>query len=176
MLNAQVLGITQMQGSGFPAVLLGHEDRILFISIGLPEAGAIQLALLEEKTPRPMTHDLICNILAGLRISLESVAIYKIEDQTFFAYLNMEQRNEQGGLEEALRIDARPSDAIAIALRVGCPILVNEAVMDEAGHDASLLRPLFEGQEEDENDNTEDVEPPDFDMEDENEEREENGD
>lgn len=164
MLSAQVLGITQMQGSGFPAVLLGHEERVLFISIGLPEASAIQLALLEEKTPRPMTHDLICNLLAGLRTTLESVAIYKLEEQTFFAYLSMEQHNEQGELEQALRVDARPSDAIAIALRVGCPILISETVMDEAGHDASLLRPLFEGMEDSE---TEEGGPSEFDYEDE---------
>lgn len=148
MLEVKVLGITQLQGSGFPAVLLRHEDRVLFISIGLPEASAIQLALLGEKTPRPMTHDLICNLLAGLRAKVESVAVYKLEEQTFFAYLNMEQLDENGALEQGLRIDARPSDAIAIALRVDCPIYVSEAVMEEAGHDASLLRPLFEGEEE----------------------------
>jgi len=148
MLDADVLGITQLQGSGFPAVLLQHEDRVLIISIGLPEASAIQLALLGEKPPRPMTHDLICNLLAGLRARVESVAIYKLEDQTFFAYLNMEQHNEEGEVDQALRIDARPSDAIAIALRAGCPIQISETVMDEAGHDASLLRPVFEDEDE----------------------------
>lgn len=147
MLETKVLGVTQFQGSGFPAVILGHEERILFISIGLPEASAIQLALLQEKTPRPMTHDLICNILAGLRADLVAVAVYKLEDQTFFAYLDVEQRTEGGEVEQVLRIDARPSDAIAIALRVGCPILVSETVMAEAGHDASILRALFEAQE-----------------------------
>lgn len=150
MLEAKILGITQLQGSGFPAVVLRHEDRVLFISIGLPEATAIQLALLGEKPPRPMTHDLICNLLAGLRVRVESVAIYKLEDQTFFAFLNMEQLDEEGNLEQVLRVDARSSDAIAVALRVACPIYVSEAVLDEAGHDASLLRPVFEGQDEEE--------------------------
>ena len=152
MLDVTVLGITQLQGSGFPAVLLRHEDRVLIITIGLPEASAIQFALLGEKPPRPMTHDLICNLLTGLRGKMNSVAIYKLEDQTFFAYLNLEQLDEQGLLDQALRIDARPSDAIAIALRVGCPIQVSEAVMDEAGHDAALLRPLSEEKEEEEED------------------------
>ncbi len=162
MLNADVLGITQLQSGGFPAVVLRHEDRVLFISIGLPEASAIQMALLEEKPPRPMTHDLICNVLAGLRACVTSVVIYKLEEQTFFAYLNMEQLDEQGELEQALRIDARPSDAIAIALRLGCPIQISEAVMDEAGHDASLLRPFLDSQAEEE---SEEGDEPDFDSE-----------
>lgn len=147
MLETEILGITQLQGAGFPTVLLRHENQVLFISIGLPEASAIQLALMNEKPSRPMTHDLICNLLAGLRGRLQSVAIYKLEEQTFFAYLSIEQLDEKDEIDQVLRIDARPSDGIAIALRVGCPIYVSEEVMDEAGHDAALLRPLFEEQE-----------------------------
>ena len=168
MLEVKVLGITQLQGSGFPAVVLRHEDRVLFISIGLPEATAIQLALLGEKPPRPMAHDLICNLLAGLHVRVESVAIYKLEDQTFFAFLNMEQLDEEGNLAQVLRVDARSSDAIAVALRAACPIYVSEAVLDEAGHDAALLRPVFEGQDEEEEEEEEGEEPEqDFDSEDE---------
>ncbi|HDP36156.1 MAG TPA: bifunctional nuclease family protein [Candidatus Hydrogenedentes bacterium] len=165
MVQAEILGITQVQGAGFPTVLLRHEERVLLISIGLPEASAIQLALLEEKPPRPMTHDLICNILAGLRGNVLSVNIYKLEEQTFFAYLSIEQTNEQGEVEQLLRVDARPSDGIAIALRVGCPIYVEEAVLDEAGHDAAMLRPLFEEASEEGDDEYEDG---DMDDEDEN--------
>jgi uncharacterized protein len=155
MVEVEILGITQVQGAGFPTVLLHHDNRILLISIGLPEASAIQLAFLEEKPPRPMTHDLICNLLAGLRGKVKSVNIYKLEEQTFFAYLSVEQTNEQGEVEQVLRVDARPSDSIAIALRVGCPIYVDETVLAEAGHDASLLRGLFEeaaGEEDDDED------------------------
>ena len=144
MVEAEIMGITQVQGAGFPTVLLRHENRILLISIGLPEASAIQLALLEEKPPRPMTHDLICNLLTGLRGTVQSVNIYKLEEQTFFAYLSIEQKNDADEVEQVLRVDARPSDGIAIALRVGCPVYVDEAVLDEAGHDASLLRRMFE--------------------------------
>lgn len=149
MLETEILGITQLQGAGFPTVLLRHENQVLFISIGLPEASAIQLALMDEKPSRPMTHDLICNLLAGLRGRLQSVCVYKLEEQTFFAYLSIEQLDEKGEMDQVLRIDARPSDGIAIALRVGCPIYVSEEVMAEAGHDAELLRPLFEQQAED---------------------------
>ncbi len=167
MLEAKVLGITRLGDSGFPAVLLRHAERVLFISIGPPEAGAIQLALVGEKTPRLMTHDLVCNILAGLSGRVESVAIYKLEEQTFFGYLNVEQLDEEGALLQGLRIDARPSDAIAIALRVGCPIYISEEVMKEAGHDVDLLGPMFSGEDDDDNDTEEDEE----DEEDDEEER-----
>ena len=157
MVETEIMGITQVQGAGFPTVLLRHENRILLISIGLPEASAIQLALLEEKPPRPMTHDLICNLLAGLRATVQSVNIYKLEAQTFFAYLSIEQTDEQGEVEQVLRVDTRPSDGIAIALRVGCPVFVDEAVLEEAGHDASLLRGLFEAAGDDDEDDEDDV-------------------
>lgn len=172
MLEVTVLGITQLQGSGFPAVLLRHGNRVLLISIGLPEAGAIELGLLGEKTPRPMTHDLICNLLAGFGARVESVAVYKFENQTFFAYLNVEQLDENGGLTQGLRIDARPSDAIAIALRVNCPIFVNEAVMEEVGHDASLLEPLFDEKEENEEGGEDEEDEEDFDADEEEDDSE----
>jgi hypothetical protein len=91
-----------------------------------------------------MTHDLICNLLAGLRGKLESVTIYRLENDTFFAHLNIEQRNAQGHVEQILRIDTRPSDGIAIAVRVGCPLYVAEDVMERAGQDASILAPSEE--------------------------------
>lgn len=153
VLEVEILGVTQVQGSGFPTVLLRHENRVLLISIGLSEAGAIQMELLHDKPSRPMTHDLICNLLAGLRGRLVSVCIYRLMDQTFYAYLTLEQLDADGNIEQVLRIDARPSDGIAIALRTQSPVYVAEEVMEEAGHDAALLGPLFgesgeqEGQE-----------------------------
>ena len=113
---------------------------------------------------------MICNLLAGLRGTVKSVHIYKLEEQTFFAYLNIEQKNEQGEVEQILRVDTRPSDGIAIALRVKCPIYVDEAVMDEAGHDASLLRGLFEDAEEEDEEYVIDGDDDDLDDDDEGEE------
>lgn len=139
MLELEVLGVSQAGEHQYPLVLLRHESRVLPILVGIPEASAIQLGLLREKTPRPMTHDLICNLLAGLRAKLQSVTIYRLENDTFFAHLNIEQRNAQGHVEQILRIDTRPSDGIAIAVRVGCPIFVAEEVMDRAAQDASIL-------------------------------------
>ena len=139
MLELKVLGVSQVVEHPYPIVLLRHENRILPILIGPPEASAIQIGLSTEKTARPMTHDLVCNLLAGLRAELQSVTIYCLESDTFFAHLNIEQRNAQGNVEQVLRIDTRPSDGVAIAVRVGCPIYAAEEIMDMAAQDASNL-------------------------------------
>jgi hypothetical protein len=72
------------------------------------------------------------------------VTVYKLENGTFFAYLLVEQGGAESGIEQVLRIDTRPSDGIAIAVRAGCPIYVAEEVMDEAGRDFSALEPHLE--------------------------------
>ena len=139
MLEVEILGVSQAEEHRYPLVLLRHESRVLPILVGIPEASAIQLGLQGEKTARPMTHDLICNLLAGLRGEVISVNIYKLENETFLAHLNVEQKNNNGEVEQILRVDTRPSDGIAVAVRVGCPILVAEEVMDAAAQDASIL-------------------------------------
>lgn len=148
MVELEVLGVSQAEEHQYPLVLLRHESRVLPILVGIPEASAIQVGLMREKTIRPMTHDLIVNLLAGLRAELESVTVYSLENDTFFAHLNVEQKDANGHVEQILRIDSRPSDAIAIAVRVGCPIYAAEEVMDAAAQDASILG--------DENDDEED--------------------
>ncbi len=122
MLELELLGVSQTEEQPYPLVLLRHENRVLPILVGVPEARAIQAGLLQDKPPRPMTHDLIRNLLAGLRGEVRSVTIYKLENDTFYAHLNVEQKNDQGQVEQVLRIDSRPSDGIAIAVRVNCPI------------------------------------------------------
>ena len=139
MLELKVLGVSQPNEHPYPVVLLQHESRILPILVGLAEASAIQLGLTKEKTLRPMTHDLVCNLLAGLRANLQSITIYRLEKDTFYAHLNVEQLNGQGHVEQVLRIDSRPSDAIAVAIRMECPIFVAEEVMDVAAQDASIF-------------------------------------
>ncbi len=149
MLELQVLGVSQAEEHPYPLVLLRNKSRILPILVGIPEASAIQLGLLGEKQVRPMTHDLVCNLLAGLRGELQSVTIYKLESDTFFAHLNVEQKNAQGQVEQVLRIDTRPSDGIAVAVRVGCPIFAAEEVMDTAAQDASILGADSDGDDSD---------------------------
>lgn len=134
MLEVEILGVSDTPNH--PVVLLRHEDRVLPIVVGAPEAQAIYVGLRKEKLGRPMTHDLVCNLLAGLRAELESVTIYKLENDTFFAHLNVKQESASGEMEQMLRIDSRPSDGIAIAVRRDCPIYVSEEVMDSASQDA----------------------------------------
>jgi hypothetical protein len=146
MIEVEVLGVSD--GAAHPVVLLRHEDRVLPIVVGLPEAQAIQVGLMEEKLGRPMTHDLVCNLLAGLRGELQSVTIYKLENDTFFAHLNVNQKGISGDVEQVVRIDSRPSDGIAIAVRANCPIFVSEEVMDAAAQDVGIVE--TEEPEEDE--------------------------
>ena len=135
MVEVDILGVTDTPNHH--VVLLGHEDRVLPIVVGTPEAQAIYVGLHNEKLGRPMTHDLVCNLLAGLRAELESVTIYKLENDTFFAHLNVKQESLSGETEQMLRIDARPSDGIAIAVRRQCPIYVADEVMESASQDAT---------------------------------------
>jgi len=150
MVELELLGVSQAEGSPVPVVLLRHEEQILPILVGIQEATAIQLGLMKEKPIRPMSHDLICNLLAGLRGQVQSVIIYKLENDTFFAHLNVEQSAPDGQVEQVLRIDTRPSDGIAIATRVQCPIYAAEEVMEAAAQNASILDPE---DEEDEGEN-----------------------
>ena len=151
MLKVDVLGVSD--GPHHPVVLLRYEDRVLPIVVGVPEAQAIQFGIMGEKLGRPMTHDLIGNILAGLRAKLQSVTIYKLENDTFFAHLNIEQHNAQGAIEQLLRIDSRPSDGIAIAVRHQCPIYVAKEVMDTAAQDVAIPEPDEEDEGEDDSTN-----------------------
>jgi bifunctional DNase/RNase len=155
MVPLEVLGVSQADRSGFPFVLLRNETRVLPILVGPHEASAIQIVLMGETPPRPLTHDLICNLLAGLRGQLQSVNIYKLENDIFYAHLNIEQRSPSGQVEQVLRVDSRPSDGIAIAVRMQCPIFAAEEVMDAAAQDASILGSSDEEEEPGEEDTEE---------------------
>ncbi len=122
------------------------QGRILPIWIGHPEATAILLALEGAEPARPLTHDLLRNILETLDVVLERVEITRIEDGTFYAALVLR------GEERTIAIDARPSDSIALALRTDSPIFVAESVMEEAAvpySDASEGETEGEGPDED---------------------------
>jgi uncharacterized protein len=113
-----------------PIILLKEKDgtRYLPIWVGAFEASAIALELSNVKTPRPMTHDLIINILRDLDIKLDTIEVCDIRDNTFYAFLHLKNtRNKE------VKVDSRPSDAIAIAVREKCRIFSSEHVLDEAG-------------------------------------------
>jgi len=130
-----VLRKVMMSSAGF-VILLENKDsgRILPIHIGPVEAQAILFAQRGVKKPRPLTHDLMKNLLQALGTRVEKVIIHDFRDPIFFAKLSLLCKSEH------VVVDARPSDAIALAIRVGAPILVAPAVMDKAGLSAADLK------------------------------------
>ncbi|MES1025680.1 bifunctional nuclease family protein [Gloeocapsa sp. BRSZ] len=128
MIEMRVAGIAIDAVNRSPIVLLkdGQERRALPIYINQDQAKAIIGALENQKPPRPLTHDLIANILEAWGMSLERIVINAIQDGTFYALLTVSQG------EVKKEIDARPSDAIAIALRTNSPIWVMEEVVADA--------------------------------------------
>ena len=128
-----VAGVTVDPVTKSPIVVLREpkSGNVLPIWIGLLEANAIALALEGTELPRPMTHDLMKSILHATGTQLRSVEIADIRESTYCAFLHLEGN---GG---SVRVDARPSDAIALALRCGARILVSEAVLAQSSIPAS---------------------------------------
>jgi bifunctional DNase/RNase len=140
MVEMNLAGVRVELPSNQPIVLLREQEgeRFLPIWIGQPEAAAIALALQGVVTPRPMTHDLMKNILDEMAIQVNSIVITELREGTFFAVINM-QRNG-----DAWEISSRPSDAIALAVRLGCKIFASEDVLSEA----SILIPSGDDDDE----------------------------
>ena len=126
--QVQVRGVAPTPTGG--AVFLGAAGKVIAIFVDHGVAMAITLALQGTKASRPLTHDLISSILAGLGARVEKVVINDLKGDTFFARLYLVQENELG--RNVVEIDARPSDSMAIALQHKCPILVAREVWNEA--------------------------------------------
>ena len=105
---------------------LGGSSRVLTIFIGGVEMHAIQLAIEGQEPPRPMTHDLFRDVLGELGVVLERVVITELRESTFFAELHLSASGQ------ARVVSSRPSDAVALAVRIGCRIFIAEDVLDEA--------------------------------------------
>ena len=118
--------------SNSPIVVLKDEDDKFFLPIwvGIFEANAIALQLESITTPRPMTHDLMKNLIADLNARVTRVVINDLRESTFFAQIRLVVAN--GDARRTLEVDARPSDAIALALRTEAPIFVARTVLDQA--------------------------------------------
>lgn len=128
--QVDILGLsTSPSSAGAYALILKESNgkRKLPIIIGAFEAQSIALELEGMKPPRPLTHDLMKNIIDTFAVSLNEVCISELRDGTFYAKLFVE------GVSETQEIDSRPSDAIALAVRFGAPIYVEEDVLQEAG-------------------------------------------
>ncbi len=129
MIEVELVGVRVELPANQPIVLLKEKTgtRYLPIWIGAVEATAIAFALQGIQTPRPMTHDLMRDILGETQVSVERILISELVDQTFFALIRMSLDGK------AAEVSSRPSDAIALAVRIGAPIFAAEEVLDQAG-------------------------------------------
>jgi hypothetical protein len=114
--------------SNMPIIILKDSsgDTILPIWVGVFEANAIAMELEKIVSPRPMTHDLLRNVIEGLQAKVERIVITDLKENTFFAMIHVTRNGQQ------LAIDSRPSDAMALALRSEVPILVEETVLEKS--------------------------------------------
>lgn len=124
----KIRGLMVDPATNMPIVILKDTegDTLLPIWVGMHEAQAIAMEIEKASAPRPMTHDLLKNLMQGLHAQLKRIVVTELREDTFFATLWMEQNGE------AVALDARPSDALALALRADCPIFVEEEVLRTA--------------------------------------------
>jgi uncharacterized protein len=121
----KIRGLMMDPVTNMPIVILKDVggDSVLPIWVGIYEANAIALEIEKVSTPRPMTHDLIKNLLTGLEARVHKVVVSELREDTFFAVIWLERNGN------SISIDSRPSDALALALRVDCPIFVEDDVL-----------------------------------------------
>jgi hypothetical protein len=121
----KIRGLVMDPVTNMPIVILKDTggNAVLPIWVGIYEANAIALEIEKVTTPRPMTHDLLKNLLLGLETHVQKVVVNELRDDTFYALIWLERDGQM------MSIDSRPSDALALALRVDCPIYVEEEVL-----------------------------------------------
>jgi len=150
IIEVRIRGLMMDPSTSMPIVVLKDvaSETVMPIWVGIFEANAIALEIEKVAAPRPMTHDLTRNLIRNLNAQLERVVISELKDDTFYATLWLQQG------DEPLVLDARPSDALALALRADCPIYVTDEVMQKAklnttgqaeGPTAEQLRGWLEG-------------------------------
>ena len=124
-IEMKIRGLMMDPVTNMPIVVLKDVNgpAVLPIWVGIYEANAIALEIEKVTTPRPMTHDLMKNLLLGLDTQVRKIVVNELRDDTFYALIWL----EKGG--ELMTIDSRPSDALALALRMDCPIYVDEEVL-----------------------------------------------
>ena len=124
----RIRGLMMDPVTNMPIVILRdvNGNAVLPIWVGIFEANAIALEIEKVTTPRPMTHDLIRTLLMGLDTGVKKVVVSELKDDTFYAVIWLEREGQ------LISVDSRPSDALAIALRVECPIYVDDAVLNSS--------------------------------------------
>jgi hypothetical protein len=130
----KIRGLMMDPVTNMPIVILKDLDgkSVLPIWVGVYEANAIALEIEKVTTPRPMTHDLIKNLLMGLGGGVSKVVVSDLQDDTFYAMIWVERNGEM------IAIDSRPSDALAVALRLDCPIYVEDNVLSSSKNVAAV--------------------------------------
>ncbi len=130
----KIRGLMMDPVTNMPIVILKDvgTDTVLPIWVGIYEANAIALEIEKVTTPRPMTHDLIKNVLVGLAANVHKVVVTELREDTFFAVIWLEREGR------VISIDSRPSDALALALRVDCPIYVEDEVLKNSKQAANV--------------------------------------
>jgi uncharacterized protein len=121
----KIRGLMMDPVTNMPIVVLkdAQGTAVLPIWVGIYEANAIALEIEKVQTPRPMTHDLLKNMLTGLNVHVQKVVVSDLKDDTFYALIWMEREGQM------MSMDSRPSDALALALRLDCPIFVEDQVL-----------------------------------------------
>ena len=127
-IEMKIRGLMVDPSTNMPIVLLKDpkSEALLPIWVGLYEANAIWLEVQKSQTPRPLTHDLLRSAIDSLNAQVKRIVVTELKDDTFYAVIWMEQNGE------VVSLDARPSDALALALRADCPIFVDEDVLRAA--------------------------------------------
>jgi bifunctional DNase/RNase len=124
----KIRGLMMDPVTNMPIVVLKdvQGQAILPIWVGVYEANAIALEIEKVETPRPMTHDLLKNVFLGLDVRVQKIVVNDLKDDTFYAIIWVEREGQM------MTIDSRPSDALALALRMDCPIFVDDSVLKNA--------------------------------------------
>jgi uncharacterized protein len=130
----KIRGLTMDPVTQMPIVVLKdvNGSSVLPIWVGIFEANAIALEIEKVSTPRPMTHDLIKTLLLGLNTGVRKVVVNELKDDTFYARIWLERDGE------LISVDSRPSDALALALRLDCPIYVDDSVLKNSKATAAV--------------------------------------
>ena len=129
----KIRGLMMDPVTNMPIVILKDMsgNAVLPIWVGVYEANAIALEIEKVSTPRPMTHDLIKSLLLGLNTAMRKVVVSELKDDTFYAVIWLDRDGE------IISVDSRPSDALALALRLDCPIYVEETVLKSSSKAAN---------------------------------------
>jgi uncharacterized protein len=130
----KIRGLTMDPVTQMPIVVLKdvNGNTVLPIWVGIFEANAIALEIEKVSTPRPMTHDLLKTVLMGLEAGVKKVVVSDLRDDTFYAMIWLEKNGE------LISVDSRPSDALALALRLDCPIFVDDSVLKSSKMTATV--------------------------------------